>query len=47
MNHYVAIVLWILINGAIAFRLQGAGFLIFRFLSPIYFWRFVTQDQII
>lgn len=38
MNHYVApLFLWIIINGGLAFTLQGAGFLII----PVYFGLFV------
>jgi hypothetical protein len=38
MNHYVApLFLWIIINGGLAFALQGAGFLII----PVYFGLFI------
>jgi hypothetical protein len=39
---YVAIVLWILINGAIAFRLQGRIFNYSVFLALFIFWRFIV-----
>ncbi|MFV8365661.1 M28 family peptidase [Flavobacterium sp. XS1P27] len=44
MNHYVApLFIWIVINGALAFSLQGAGFLII----PIYFGLFLFAAFII
>lgn len=44
MNHYVApLFIWIVINGAIAFSLQGAGFLII----PVYFGLFLFASFII
>ncbi|TDE31982.1 M28 family peptidase [Flavobacterium ranwuense] len=44
MNHYVApLFIWILINGALAFSLQGAGFLII----PVYFGLFLFAAFII
>ncbi|MFV8356414.1 M28 family peptidase [Flavobacterium sp. XS1P32] len=47
MNHYVApLFLWILINGAIAFRLQGAGFLIIPvFLALFIFGVFIVTQR--
>ncbi|MDI5894224.1 M28 family peptidase [Flavobacterium sp. LB1P51] len=44
MNHYVApLFIWIVINGALAFSLQGAGFLII----PVYFGLFLFAAFII
>jgi hypothetical protein len=44
MNHYVApLFIWIIINGALAFSLQGAGFLII----PVYFGLFTFGAFII
>ncbi|MFV8371744.1 M28 family peptidase [Flavobacterium sp. LB2P74] len=44
MNHYVApLFIWILINGALAFSLQGAGFLVI----PVYFGLFLFAAFII
>jgi len=44
MNHYVApLFIWIVINGALAFSLQGAGFLII----PVYFGLFTFGTFII
>jgi hypothetical protein len=44
MNHYVApLFIWIIINGALAFSLQGAGFLII----PVYFGLFTFATFII
>lgn len=44
MNHYVApLSIWIIINGALAFSLQGAGFLII----PVYFGLFLFAVFII
>ena len=44
MNHYVApLFIWIVINGALAFSLQGAGFLII----PVYFGLFLFASFII
>ncbi|MFV8334954.1 M28 family peptidase [Flavobacterium sp. RSP29] len=44
MNHYVApLFVWILINGALAFSLQGAGFLVI----PVYFGLFLFAAFII
>jgi hypothetical protein len=44
MNHYVApLFIWIVVNGALAFSLQGAGFLII----PVYFGLFLFAAFII
>ncbi|MFV5697099.1 M28 family peptidase [Flavobacterium sp. ZT3R17] len=44
MNHYVApLTLWIIINGGLAFALQGAGFLVI----PVYFGLFIFSIFIV